>query len=168
MKRALFPGTFDPPTLGHVDIIKRSSSICDKLYVGIAVNSAKTEGLFSTEEKIEMLKTVCAPYPHVEVACFNSLVVEFAKQHQIDFLIRGLRAFSDFEYEFRMALTNRHLSGIETLFLMAEGQVAHISSTLIRELGHYQSRLHDFIPREIEDQVFQRVSQSLKRPPMRP
>jgi pantetheine-phosphate adenylyltransferase len=158
MKKALFPGTFDPPTLGHIDIIKRSVSICDKLYVGIAVNSSKTDALFSTEEKETMLQKICRPYPHAEVVCFSSLVVEFAKEHQIDYLIRGLRAFSDFEYEFRMALANRLLSGIETVFLMADARVAHISSTLIRELGHYKTRLHAFVPPEIEEQIFAKVS----------
>jgi pantetheine-phosphate adenylyltransferase len=158
MKKALFPGTFDPPTLGHVDLIKRSTSICDKLYVGIAVNSSKSGALFTVEEKEEMLRKICKPYPHAEVVQFSSLVVEFARQHQIDYLIRGLRAFSDFEYEFRMALANRHLSGIETVFLMADEKVAHISSTLIRELGHYKSRLHQFVPSEIEEQVFSKVS----------
>lgn len=105
-----------------------------------------------------MLKTICKPYPHAEVVRFSTLAVEFAKQHQVDFLIRGLRAFSDFEYEFRMALANRRLSGIETVFLMADERVGHISSTLIRELGHFKSRLHDFVPKEIEDLIFQRVA----------
>jgi pantetheine-phosphate adenylyltransferase len=157
MKTALFPGTFDPPTLGHIDLIRRSKPICDKLYVGIATNSAKHSDLFSIQERQSMLKTICKPFPHVEVTTFSTLVVEFAKEKNVDFLIRGLRAFSDFEYEVRMALTNRHLSGIETLFLMADEKVGHISSTLIRELGKYQSRLHDFVPAEIEAQVFERV-----------
>lgn len=158
MKKALFPGTFDPPTLGHIDIIKRTASICDKLYVGIAVNAFKKDVLFTVEEKTAMLNEICKPYPHAEVVHFSCLVVEFAKQHHIDYLIRGLRAFSDFEYEFRMALANRHLSGIETVFLMADERVAHISSTLIRELGRYKSRLHEFVPAEIEEKVFTRVS----------
>jgi pantetheine-phosphate adenylyltransferase len=158
MKKALFPGTFDPPTLGHVDIIRRSASICDKLYVGIATNTTKTGELFTIQEREAMLKTVCKPYPHTEVVRFSTLAVDFAKQHQVNFLIRGLRAFSDFEYEFRMALTNRRLSGIETVFLMADERVGHISSTLIRELGRFKSRLHDFVPSEIEELIFQRVS----------
>lgn len=159
MKKALFPGTFDPPTLGHVDIIRRSASICDKLYVGIAVNSAKTDELFTVHERETMLKTICHPFPHAEVVRFSTLAVDFAKKHQVDFLIRGLRAFSDFEYEFRMALANRRLSGIETVFLMADERVGHISSTLIRELGRYKSRLHDFVPAEIEEAIYQKVSQ---------
>lgn len=154
MKKALFPGTFDPPTLGHLDIIKRSRSVCDKLYVGVAINAAKSQETFSTEEKIEMLQTICRPYPHVEVVSFSSLVVDFAKANEIHFLIRGLRTFSDYEYEFRMALANRRMGGIETLFLMADESVAHISSSLIRELARYKSRLFDFVPKEIEDQVF--------------
>ena len=158
MKRALFPGTFDPPTLGHIDVIQRSASICDKLYVGIAVNASKSEMLFTVQERETMLKKICTPYPYVEVVHFSSLVVDFAKKNQIDYLIRGLRAFSDFEYEFRMALANRHLSDIETVFLMADERVAHISSTLIRELGRYKSRLHAFVPTEIEEQVFLRAS----------
>ncbi len=158
MKKALFPGTFDPPTLGHIDIIKRSATICDRLYVGIAMNAFKPEALFSLQEKEAMLKKICKPYPYAEVVHFSTLVVEFAKQNQIDFLIRGLRAFSDFEYEFRMALANRHLSGIETVFLMADERVAHISSTLIREIGRYKSRLHEFVPKEIEEQVFSKLS----------
>ncbi len=158
MKKALFPGTFDPPTLGHADLIRRSKSICDKLYVGIATNSAKPSDLFTVEERKKMLETICKPYPHVEVVTFATLVVDFAKEHNVDFLIRGLRAFSDFEYEVRMALANRRLSGIETLFLMADERVGHISSTLIRELGRLKSRLHDFVPAEIEEQVFLRVS----------
>ncbi len=105
-----------------------------------------------------MLKQICKPYPHAEIVHFSCLVVEFAKQHEINYLLRGLRAFSDFEYEFRMALANRHLSGIETVFLMADERVAHISSTLIRELGRYKSRLHGFVPAEIEQQVFSKVS----------
>jgi pantetheine-phosphate adenylyltransferase len=160
MKKALFPGSFDPPTLGHVDILKRSASVCDKLYVGIAVNSTKRQDLFTPEEKIQMLKTIASPFPHVEVVSFTGLVVEYAKQHNIDFLLRGLRAFSDFEYEFRMALTNRTISGIETLFLMSDERTTHISSTLIRELARYKSRLHQFVPEEIENEVFQRLSSS--------
>ncbi len=158
MKTALFPGTFDPPTLGHADLIRRSQPICNKLYVGIATNSAKPGDLFTIEERQAMLKTICKPYPHVEVVTFSTLVVDFAKQNKVDFLIRGLRAFSDFEFEARMALANRRLSGIETVFLMADERVGHISSTLIRELGRYKSRLHDFVPAEIEPQVFERVS----------
>lgn len=158
MKKALFPGTFDPPTLGHLDIIRRSTSICDKLYIGIAVNTKKTNTLFTPHEREAMLHKICKPFSHVEIVQFSTLAVEFAKQNQVNFLLRGLRAFSDFEAEFRMALANRKLSGIETAFLMADERTSHISSSLIRELGHFKSRLHDFVPQEIEDMIFQRLT----------
>lgn len=158
MKTAFFTGTFDPPTLGHLDIIERSQSLCDKLYVGIGINSAKENTLFSTEERKAMLVKICKRYPHIEVVAFEGLAAEFAKQHQVNFFIRGLRAFSDFEYESDMALANRKLSGTDTVFLMADERVGHIRSTLIRELGKFRSRLHDFIPSEIEDEVFKKLS----------
>jgi pantetheine-phosphate adenylyltransferase len=159
MRKALFPGTFDPPTLGHLDLIERSASICDKLYVGIAVNSSKIhEQLFSAEERIQMLKEICKKCAHVEVISFSGLVVDFAKKNEIDFILRGLRAYSDFEYELRMAFANRKISGIETVFLMANDCHGHISSTLIRELALYKTRLHDFIPAPIEERVFLRLT----------
>lgn len=157
--KALFPGTFEPPTLGHLDIIQRAAGICDKLYVGIAVSSEKTgRSLFSTEEKMEMLKEITRSFPKVEVVSFSGLVVDFAKKNGVNFLIRGLRTFTDFEYEFRMALANRKISGLETVFLMPDERQAHISSTLIREIAANKTRLKDFIPAAIEERVFQRLS----------
>lgn len=158
MKKALFPGTFDPPTLGHLDIIKRSSEVCDQLYVGIAGNAEKTKEIFSLEERKEMLQAICKPFPHVKITTFSTLATAFAREHSIDFLLRGLRTFSDFEYELKMSFANRRLSGIDTIFLMADEKVAHISSTLIREIGRYQSRLHGFVPDEIEDLIFHKLS----------
>ena len=161
MKKALFPGTFDPPSLGHLDVIKRGVSICDKLYVGVTTNLAKKKSaLFSTDEKVHMLKLITQDLPQVEVVSFSSLVIEFAKEQDIHFLIRGLRAFSDFEYEFRMALANRRMSGMEmeTVFLMPDERVAHISSSLIREIGRYHSSLLDFVPKEIEPIILSRIT----------
>lgn len=158
MKRALFSGTFDPPTLGHLDIIKRSQKICDKLYVGIARSGIKhAQSLFTIDEKKEMLAAMTKDLPFVEIAPIDGLVVDFAKQNNIQFLVRGLRAFSDFEYEFRMALANRKLSGIETVFLMADEKHSHISSSLIRELAYHKSRLTEFVPSSIEEFVFNRL-----------
>lgn len=157
MKTALFPGSFDPPSLGHLDIIKRASTVCDKLYVAVAVNVSRTKEVFSAKERVELLCEITKEIKGVEVVTFSELVVEFAKKQKVDFLIRGLRAFSDFEYEFRMALANRKIGGLETLFLMADAELAHISSTFIREFAHFKKRLTDFVPQEIEQIVYERL-----------
>ena len=158
MKQALFPGTFDPPTLGHLDLIKRSEAICDKLVIGIACNGLKKEpSSFSIEEKVEMLKAITKDLSFVEIKVIDGLVATFAKQNNIDFLLRGLRAFSDYEYEYRMALTNKTLSGVETVFFLASEKTSHISSSLIRELCFNNSRLLEFVPPSIEEFVFQRL-----------
>jgi pantetheine-phosphate adenylyltransferase len=157
MKKGVLPGTFDPPSLGHVDIIERAAKVCDKLYVAIAPNIEKRRGLFAAEEKKEMLKEITKHLGNIEIVTFNGLIVDFAKTNGVQFLVRGLRAFSDFEHEFRMALANRRLTGIETLFLMADAQYAHISSTLIRELAPYQGRLRGFVPQVLENHIFQKA-----------
>lgn len=145
----IFPGTFDPPTLGHLDIIRKAQQICDHLIVAIAVKPDK-KSVFSVEEKIEMLKRIA---PKVEVSSFHGLIVDFAREKKGSFLIRGLRAFADFEYEFQMAEANRHLSGIETLFLMADARHTQISSSLIREIAHFKGPLKGFVPAEIESLI---------------
>ena len=145
----LFPGSFDPPSLGHIDIIRRASHFCDRLIVAVAIKPEKNP-LFSLEEKMEMLKIATHSIPHVEIAPFHGLVVDFAKEKNVHFLVRGLRAFSDVEGEFQMALANRRLSGIETIFLMADERLAQVSSSLIREIAHFNGPLTDFVPKEIE------------------
>lgn len=157
MKRSLFPGRFDPPSLGHLSIIERSAGICDRLYVGVADVPKDKQTHFSTEERMRLLKTITASLPTVEVICFSGLVVDCVKQYQIDFLVRGLRLHSDFDEEFRMATTNRLLSGIDTLFLMAESSYTHLSATLIREIARLGHDLHGFVPDSIESEVFERL-----------
>ena len=156
-KVALFPGTFDPPSLGHLDIIKRAADVCEKLYIGIAENVNKPSALFSVEEKKVMLQEITKGIPRVEIISFQGLVIDWAAQHHIDFIIRGLRAFSDFEYEFRMALANRKMSGIETVFLMSDGNYSHISSSLIREIASFGHTLCDFVPAELEEAIHNRI-----------
>lgn len=157
MRKALFPGTFDPPSLGHLDLIERALGLCDRLYVGIGVNTAK-RATFTVEERGEMLEKICRPLDSVEVVVFDGLVVDFAKEKGIGFLVRGLRAAADFDYELQMALANRKLSGIETVFLLANPLYAHVSSTLIREVAKMQHRLKDFVPEAIEAMIFERLS----------
>ena len=145
----IFPGTFDPPTLGHLDIIQKGMQICDHLIIAIAVKPDKKQ-LFSVEERMEMLKRIAQK---VEIVSFHGLVVDLAREKKASFLIRGLRTFSDFEYEFQMAQANRKLSGIETLFLMADDRHTQISSSLIREIAHFKGSLKGFVPEEIESLI---------------
>jgi len=150
----IFAGTFDPPTLGHLDIIHKSMHLCDHLIVAIADKPVKNP-LFSVEERMEMLKKIA---PKVEIASFHGLIVDFAKERKASFLIRGLRGFVDYEYECQMTHANRKLSGIETLFLMADERHTQISSTLIREIAHFQGPLTDFVPLEIESLIRRKMT----------
>jgi len=151
MRIGLLPGTFDPLTKGHLDIIQRARLICDRLIIAIGTKpEKKTNAIFSLNEKIEMLQISTRSIPALEITHFQGLVTEFAREKKASFLIRGLRFLSDFEKEFQMALTNRRLSGIETVFLMADEKHAQISSSLIREIAHFGGPLHDFVPAEIE------------------
>lgn len=152
MRKALFSGSFDPPTEGHLDIIRRASHVCDFLYVAIAENKSK-QPLFSYTQKKKLLNSLTSKYQNVEITHFTGLSVTFAKKIGANVLIRGLRAFSDFEYEFRMALANRKLSGIETLFLMADEKLAHINSSLIKEIAFFGGSLKGFVPPEVEKEI---------------
>lgn len=152
MKKGLFAGSFDPPTLGHLDLIERASTLCDELVVGLAVNSAK-KYLLSMLERKEMLETLTHSYPHVKVVMIKGLVVNYAKEHEIDFLIRGLRSYDDLYHELQLAIMNRELSGIETLFLPGKPEFSHLSSTMIRELAENGVRLDKLVSPLIEKKV---------------
>jgi pantetheine-phosphate adenylyltransferase len=149
----LYAGTFDPPSLGHLDIIQRAASLCSKLYIAIGTNTAKTSPLFSTDERITMLKLITRSLPQVEVVVCEGLAIDFAKQKKVDCLIRGLRGSSDYEFEYEMSTANRKSGQIETLFLMADPARLHIRASLIRELAQYGHSLLDYIPKEIEPLV---------------
>ncbi|NGX53331.1 MAG: Phosphopantetheine adenylyltransferase [Chlamydiae bacterium] len=163
MSIGLYPGTFDPPTFGHLDVIERAATMCDKLLVGVAQNSSKKNICFSTDERAAFLKALLAKHKNIEIVHVPGLVVDFAKKMKISFLIRGLRAFSDMEHEFQMALANKKIGEMETIFFMADGKYAHISSTLIREIARAGHHLKDFIPPEIEPQVTPRLHQYLRK-----
>lgn len=137
MKKAIYPGTFDPPTLGHVDIAKRSLKICDELIIAIGKNSYKNS-LFSLDERIILWKEIFMENPQVIVCSFDSLVVDFARKNGASFIIRGLRAISDFEYELQMASTNRSIGpDIDTLFFTAIESQLFVSSTIVKELASF-------------------------------
>lgn len=148
MRRALIAGTFDPPTLGHLDLFERAASFCDHLIIAIAINPHKTP-FFAAKEREKMVKTLTKNLS-AEVLLFDGLLSQLAKEKKVSFFLRGLRNGSDYDREMQMAKANRQLSKIETIFLPAEGKYSHISSTLIREIAHFGGSLKDLVPPSIE------------------
>jgi len=157
MKIAVYPGSFDPVTSGHLNIIRRAANIFDKLIVCVMVNAGKNP-MFSLEERVELIKRVTTDIPNVEVDCSGDLLAEYAKEKGSCVIIKGLRAGSDFENEFQMAMINRKINpNLDTMFLTAEHQYMYMSSSVVKELGKYQADLSDFLPEEIIEDVKNRV-----------
>ena len=145
MKTAIYPGSFDPVTLGHYDIIERASKIFDKLIVGVLINSAKSP-LFSVEERVKMLEDVTADLPNVEIKAFNGLLIDFVRQNDANVIVRGLRAITDFEYELQLAQMNRVIAPeIDTLFLTTNLKYAYLSSSMAKEVAMYGGDLSEFL-----------------------
>jgi pantetheine-phosphate adenylyltransferase len=158
---AIYPGSFDPLTSGHVDIIERGSRIFDEIIVAILANVEKTP-LFSVEERIEIINNVFKGRDNVRVEAFHGLLVDYAQQKQASVIVRGLRAVSDFEYEFQMALMNRHLApGLETVFMMPAEQYTYISSRLIKEVFTLGGEITGLVPPIVEDRL--RAKQKAKK-----
>ena len=146
MSRAVYAGTFDPVTYGHLDVAARAAQVFEQLTLAVAEDPRKTL-LFSTAERLELARTAVAHLKNVEVMPFSGLLVDWARQRSIHTLIRGLRAFSDFEYEFQMALTNRKLApDIETLFLMPNEDYSYVSSSMVREIAALGGEIEKFVP----------------------
>jgi pantetheine-phosphate adenylyltransferase len=153
MKKVIYPGTFDPVTNGHIDIVQRASDLFDQVVVTVAKNPTKT-ALFSVEERLDMLKEVLKGFQNVVVDSFDGLVVEHAKQVGAIGIIRGLRAVSDFEYEFQMALMNRKLdSEIATILLMPHARYTYLNSTIIRNLAQFHGNVSEFVPPIVEKKL---------------
>ena len=153
MKTAVYPGTFDPVTYGHLDVILRASKLFDCVIVGVLHNSSKSP-LFSVEERVNILKKATQDIPNVEVRSFSGLAVDFAKECQAHTIVRGLRAITDFEYELQMAQTNRVLApDIDTVFLTTSLEYAYLSSTIMKEVAGYDGDLSKFAPPEITEAV---------------
>ncbi len=151
MKIALYPGSFDPTTNGHLDIITRAARLVDKLVVGVLENPSKTP-VFTTQERIGQLQALTGDLPNVEVAAFSGLTVDFARSINASIIIRGLRAVTDFEYEFQMALTNRNLAEeIETLFIPTSVHCMYLSSSVVKEIAHFGGNIDDKVPVIIRD-----------------
>ncbi len=149
MAIAIYPGTFDPATLGHLDLISRAAKLFDEVIVGVAENRDKTP-LFTLDERVEMLKQAADGLDNVRVIGFNNLLIDCAREYNADTILRGLRAVSDFEYEFQLAAMNRHLDpGIETTFLTPSENYAFLSSTLIKEVASLGGDVTEFVPPQV-------------------
>ena len=147
---AIYPGSFDPATNGHLDVITRASGLFDRLIVAVGRNSGKTT-LFTPEERVELLREVCAPLSNIEVTTFEGMLVSFAREQGARVLIKGLRAVSDFEYEFQMALANRQLApDIETLFLMTSAEHLYLSSSIVKEIARLSGDVSALVPPAVE------------------
>ena len=144
--KALYPGTFDPPTNGHLDLIQRGSRLFDHLLIAVLVNPVKTP-LFSVQERVDMLREVTAGIPNVSVSTFNGLMVEFARQQACSAVLRGIRAITDYEYEFQMALMNRRLAPeLETVFLQPAGRYSFVSSRMLKEVSSLGGDVSGLLP----------------------
>ena len=149
MKTAVYPGSFDPITSGHLNIIRRAANIFDRLIVCVMVNAGKNP-MFTLEEREALIRRVTMDLPNVEVDCSNELLADYARRRGSCVIVKGLRAGSDFENEFQMALVNRKLNPeLDTMFLTADSQYMYLSSSMVKELGNYGAELSDFLPEEI-------------------
>ena len=149
MKRAIFPGTFDPFTIGHYSVVKRALTFMDEIIIGIGINDSKRTW-FPTEKRVEMVKKLYADEPRVRVEAYDNLTVDFAIQHDAGFIIRGIRTVRDFEYEETIADINRKLAGVETILLFTEPELTSVSSTIVRVLLHYGKDVTPFLPEGLD------------------
>ncbi|NLB55996.1 MAG: pantetheine-phosphate adenylyltransferase [Lentisphaerae bacterium] len=160
---AIYPGTFDPITFGHLDMVKRASKMFDRLVLAILINPQK-RFMFTLEERVEMAKKVASKFDNVEVDFFDGLLVDYAKRMNIGIIVRGVRAFSDFEYEFQMALTNRKMAPeIETLFMMPQETFSYISSSLVRDIASLGGDTSSFVPSFVQHALKKKYESNKKQ-----
>ncbi len=158
MTKAIYPGSFDPVTKGHLDIIIRASKIMDHLTVAVLENPRKV-ATFDIEQRVEMLKLVTKPYSNVEVDFYQGLLIDYAHQRNTDIIIKGLRAISDFEFEFQMALVNQKLNpSIETLFMMTNSKYSYLSSSIVKEIVALEGDISSLVPDEVHDIIKKRFT----------
>ena len=157
MKKAIYPGSFDPVTLGHLDIIKRSAALVDHLIVGVLNNSTKTP-LFSVDERVNMLKEVTVSLTNVEVQSFEGLLIDFVRQNGAAIIVRGLRAITDFEYELQLAQTNRVIAPeVDTIFLTTNLKYSYLSSSIVKEIAEYDGDISEFLHPAIAARVREKL-----------
>ncbi len=157
MSKAIYPGSFDPVTKGHLDIIRRASKMFDSLTVSVLNNSEKSP-LFSVDERVNMLRGICRDIPNVEIDSFSGLTADYAKKTGTDVIIRGLRAITDFEYELQMAQTNRKiLKTLDTVFLTTSLEYAYLSSSIVREVASYGGDISEFVTEDVAKEVYKKL-----------
>ena len=157
MIAALVPGSFDPPTNGHLDVIERCAGLFDQVLVAIVRNPAKAP-MFSSEERIDMLRACTSEWDNVEIGSFSGLLVDYAEQQNIDVIVKGLRAMTDFDYEFQMSQMNRHLSGIVTLFVATKAEYGYLSSSLVKQVAGLGGAIDKLVPPLVEAAIEERAS----------
>ena len=157
MRSAVCPGSFDPVTNGHIDIIGRAAALFDHVTVGVLVNQTKSS-LFTVDERIVMLEEVCAGYPNVTVQSFSGLLVDFCRDHKISAIVKGLRAVTDFDYELQMAQMNNRLTGIETLFVSTNPVYGYLSSSLVKEIAGHGGDVTGLVPDSVLKSLKERLA----------
>jgi pantetheine-phosphate adenylyltransferase len=157
VRRAVCPGSFDPVTNGHLDIVQRASNLFDEVVVAVLINKKK-QGMFTVEERIALLKQVTADYPNVVVDSFHGLLVDFCRDRGIQAIVKGLRAVSDFDYELQMAQMNYQLSGVDTVFVSTNPLYSYLSSSLIKEVATYGGDVSNLVPGVVNDRLLARVA----------
>ena len=164
MAKAIYPGSFDPITLGHLDLIKRSSMVFDEVIVCILNNASKKCPLFSIEERVKMLGDVTAGYTNVTVASSEGLLVDFAKENGVNIIVRGLRGTTDFDFELQMAQANKTISSdIETVFLATDPRYSFISSSMVKEFASYGKSVSAFVSPSVEEEIIKKYSQNYSK-----
>jgi len=156
--RAVFPGSFDPITNGHLDVVRRGTKLFDKLIIAVGRSPLK-EQLFTPDERVKMIKELVSEMPNVEVESFEGLTVDYAARKGADVILRGLRNLTDVQYEFQLAMTNRAVAGVETVFIMTSEQYGFVSSTLIREVAGLGGNVSSLIPQTVYDRLRKRLAE---------
>jgi pantetheine-phosphate adenylyltransferase len=160
MRRAVCPGSFDPPTNGHLDIVGRAAALFDEVVVAVLMNKSK-KSLFTVEERIAMLTEVTAAYPNVRVDSFHGLLVDYCRAHDVRAIVKGLRAVTDFDYELQMAQMNQQLSGVDTLFMSTRPEWSFVASSLVKEIATFGGDVAHLLPTSVHKRLMERIAEQM-------